>query len=741
MAQPGSGQSFLSGMSLKTLPRDMFSGSVAAVVTIAYAVSFSALIFSGPLEAGLGFGFVALLIGAAITGLIVGLFTRLVPADAGPDTPAVAVMSVLALAVGQRFLANGDGELAVLHVLVAISLATMLTGLFLFALGALKAGQWLRFIPYPVIGGFLAASGWLLVAGGVDVIVKTPIAGIATLGGVVVDRWPQLATGIGMALAILALRRRVGTYILLPGAFFAGVIIVNLGLWLAAALGPPVDSAPWFLDASASRSVWWPASAIFDARIQWGVLVRQSVEIAAVCGVTAIALLLDISSLEMARSKAVDLDHELRVNGAANVVAAALGGIAGNLSMVGSLLISEAGAVSRLATLTASLVCTIAIFAGSWLLTAIPTPVLGGVLIYLGISILYHALIESAGQRSMADNVLAIAIAVTIVASGYLIGILLGVLGACVSFVLSYSRISVIRQHLSRANFSSNTDRSPDNMRLLSQDGEKIQILWLRGYIFFGTSNRLFEYMRRKFWGEDAPRVHFIILDFAQVPGFDSSAIFSLIKLRNACRDHDAVLVLSGLSDSLRGFLDNVGFFPPGDDRTVLCIAHRDDALQWCEDQLLDAHGTADPRDTEFRRWLAAQLGGARLADRVIAYLDRVEVKSGDLVVKQGSVSNSIELIASGRMVVSLKGSHGKATRLHQIDGQTIVGEMGFYRRAKRTASVIAEEDAVVYRLDRKSFDKMTRTDPEAATALNGFIIRMLSDRLDFAIREIAALQ
>jgi SulP family sulfate permease len=72
--------------------------------------------------------------------------------------------------------------------------------------------------------------------------------------------------------------------------------------------------------------------------------------------------------------------------------------------------------------------------------------------------------------------------------------------------------------------------------------------------------------------------------------------------------------------------------------------------------------------------------------------------------------------------------------------GYTVVGEMGFYRQVPRTASVIAEEPSVVYRLTREAFDRMQTQDPAAASVFHKLIIRLLSDRLEFANREIAAL-
>ena len=72
--------------------------------------------------------------------------------------------------------------------------------------------------------------------------------------------------------------------------------------------------------------------------------------------------------------------------------------------------------------------------------------------------------------------------------------------------------------------------------------------------------------------------------------------------------------------------------------------------------------------------------------------------------------------------------------------GHTVVGEMGFYRGVPRTANVIAEGPTVVYRLRQSAFDKMQEQDPGAAAALHKMIIRLLSDRLEFANREISAL-
>ena len=159
---------------VSTLGRDALAGVILAVVQIAYCISFAALIFQGALAAGFSLGLAAMIMGTAVTSVVIALTSTLSPANGGPDSPAVAVMSVLAGTVSASLAASGGSEQAIItNVLVAISVSTLFTGMLLYGIGALKLGQWLRFVPYPVIGGFLAASGLLLITGGMEVVTQT----------------------------------------------------------------------------------------------------------------------------------------------------------------------------------------------------------------------------------------------------------------------------------------------------------------------------------------------------------------------------------------------------------------------------------------------------------------------------------------------------------------------------------------------------------------------------------------
>ena len=120
--------------------------------------------------------------------------------------------------------------------------------------------------------------------------------------------------------------------------------------------------------------------------------------------------------------------------------------------------------------------------------------------------------------------------------------------------------------------------------------------------------------------------------------------------------------------------------------------------------------------------------------------MQRQELESGEFLFRQGEPSDSVVLQASGSVAITIIDEHGRPIRLRRMIGHTVVGEMGFYRGVPRTASVIAEGPTVIYRLTREAFDTMQAENPTAAAALHKLIIRLLSDRLEFANREISAL-
>ena len=715
------------------------AGAISAVVQIAYCISFAALIFTGDLAGGFSLGLAGLIMGTVVTCVVIAVTSTFSPVIGGPDSPAVAVMSVLAASIATALAAKGAStSTIIINVLVALSVSTLLTGILLYGVGALRMGQWLRFIPYPVIGGFLAASGILLITGGAEVVTQTDLTLSPSSWELLYSTpyGPQILIGALFAIAIPLLGRWIPAYLALPAAFFAFLIILDGSLF--GVVGDDAVRSAWFLPSLGELSLWWPANFVFGDQVDWGVIAESSAEIGSFCGVMAIALLLDVSSLEVARQKTADLDQEFRSNGLANLLASVLGGFGGSLSMNACVLLDELGATTRWAGAIVGLVSAFILFSGVDVGSIVPKAILGGMLAYLGAVIIFE-LWEAPAQSSWMEWALTGVMTLVIINFGYFMGVVLGVIGACLMFALSYSRIGVIRRHLTRQEFSSDVERSPEQSRLLREEGKRVHVFWLSGFIFFGSSNGLFERIKQAIEAQREKPVAYVVLDFSAVPGLDTSAVLSLVKLRNYCEEHDVTLGFSGLSESMRVSFERAGFF--GTTRPHQVFGSRNEAIEWCEDMLLMHHEVGAASTHSFESWLTEEFGGTAEMSRISNYFQRHELEVGEALYRQGEPADSIGILASGGLLVTGTDEQGHSIRLRRMVGHTIVGEMGFYRKIARSATVVAEEASVVYQLSREAFDRMHARDPQAAAALHQLIIRLLSDRLEFANRETAALQ
>jgi SulP family sulfate permease len=141
------------------LSRDVFAGLIASTISVAYGLSFAALIFAPPLTPWIAYGIAATFLTTAISAAFVAARSSLPFAIAGPDGATVAVTATLVVALLGRLSAEGVPDDLLAPVMIVMGLSAALTVLLFFGLGVARAGGAIRFIPYPVIGGFLGATG------------------------------------------------------------------------------------------------------------------------------------------------------------------------------------------------------------------------------------------------------------------------------------------------------------------------------------------------------------------------------------------------------------------------------------------------------------------------------------------------------------------------------------------------------------------------------------------------------
>ncbi len=719
--------------------KDIVSGVVTSIVIVATTLSYSALIFSGSLadtlSLGIGFG----LISAGLTAIVFAAASGLPFAIAGPDSKPVAVLASLAAFVGNDLMRQGRVDEVGPTVLAALIAGTLIVGITSYVLGALKLGRWIRFIPFPVIGGFMAASGWLLASGGVRVLTHEPLS-LRLLSDLASGHHlAQLSVGVAFALALRSVQR-INHPLAFPGLLIAGTAAILFGLAAAGVSAPEARETGWLLSLHSSASLPGPWLLGSLSKIDTHALLGSSGEYAALIIVTAATLLLGIMAIEVETKIDVDLDHELKLNGLANMFVGLGGGMLGTLSVSRTLFSYRMGARGRASGMLAGAICLLPLVFGHSALGFVPVPILGGLLLQLGADMLDEWLIKGWSKMQRADYVQLVAIFLAIAWLDFVAGVGVGIIAACITFAVNTSRIRLVKLGTDRSSFASRVDRPLYQAEELVRHGENIQIMWLHGFIFFGSAHRLLMQIKAVLATHEGA-CRSLILDFRQVLGIDSSAVMSLMKLRHFAEREGFTLVLSDVPPNVERSLRKGGILSRTHDPVCCAFVNLDSALEWCEDNLLAHSANREEEMRSAEEWLTAELGAPHLFRRLMPHLSVIELQPGDFIFTQGQAGDSLYLLASGRVTILFRASEGQEVRLRSMLGHTLLGEMGLYRVMPRGASVRVDEPTVVFRLSQATIDQLEREDPALAHAFHKFVIRTLASRLDFANREVASLQ
>jgi SulP family sulfate permease len=106
---------------------------------------------------------------------------------------------------------SAPGQAVFATVLTAIAVTSLIMATILLIMGRFKAGGFVRYIPYPVVGGFLAGTGSLLAQGGLSLMMDIPLS-FANLPRLLIpERLNGLAAGSDLQVALYVVLRRTNT--------------------------------------------------------------------------------------------------------------------------------------------------------------------------------------------------------------------------------------------------------------------------------------------------------------------------------------------------------------------------------------------------------------------------------------------------------------------------------------------------------------------------------------------------
>ncbi len=720
---------------LRAALKDVLGGAAASVLTVTFGLSYALLIFAGPIAPYLSYGVAITFVSSAVLATVIAVGSSLPFAISGPDSSTAAMTGILAASMVERIIAVDPSAPLLSPVLITIAIATILTGVVLCGFGMTRMGRAIRYVPYPVVGGFLGATGCLIIIGAVRIITDQRLQ-FATL-----ERFEdaltlsKLAAACIMAVILYLTWHRSRSSFALPAILIGGVVAAQLMFWFAGISPFEAQARGWTFQPPPSIDFMLPWSGDGLRSYPWRILLDLAGDVVAVIFVTASSTLFNTTAIEVASHREANLEQELNATGVANIISGALGGYPGCVSVSRSMLNLNSGGTGPLAGITTSAISLLMLLFAPALLGYIPKFVLGGLLLYLGADALHKWIVQSRRRLSIIEYVSLLVIIVMIVQWGVIAGILLGVVIGCATFALSASRINSIKYSFDGSEYRSSLDRSREAQAVLAAHGSRILGLNLQSYLFFGSANRLYQHVKALL--ERHPECRFLVFDFKLVTGIDSSAAYSFAQIKQSAQERGVKLVLVHLPSAAEKALRSSEFITD----EVIIMPELDHALEWCENEIIAQYQGHGEEEASLRGWFTQMIGSAAEAAELIRRCERLEVKAGETIVKAGDMADSMHFILDGRVGVMIPTGDGRMTRVRSLGRYTTIGEMGLVLRAPRNATIQAEVDSVLYVLNTQQFESLKADNPILGQKLLTFFISVMAERLTFANRLIGVLR
>lgn len=729
----------MSALITKAARSDIGAGIAIALLSLTYALSYGALLFTSPLLLPfIGYSISAALVTTVVTGLVIAYMSGIKFSIAGPDSNSVAVMASLFFLVAQSLNESGlDGEALALATLTIMTAITLLTALTMFLLGHFQIGNFIRFVPVSVAGGFLAAAGCLMVSGaiflatGIDPMNPSAFTGVSAL---------QLIKFLSVCV-LAVIYWYVSTYVknslALPIAIFASIFAAHAVFALQGLSIADAQELGLLLEVAGETKLFAPVTQSVLSPLTLEAFVSFLPEAIAVIVVTGLAVLLIIAGIELERNFDSNLNHELKTHGYAIGLSGLLGGFIGLVSLSRSLLNAEKKSRFPIAAALTAVLCIGVFWVGSDAIALLPQISLAGMVLFLGMQIALRWMVTTYKTLDRVEYAMILVIAVTTLYSGFIFGLGLGVVAGCILFAARASIVSIVRTQMSGEAYRSRIVRSRDEEEFLDDVHKTIRIYELQGFLFFGTAHNFYTLIKEQLENKDDDIGH-IILSFRHVSGIDASAEQILTKIFYAADQRDCTVSTIELPKRDQIRLARMLNRSPAliDDQNYAAIY---DAMEAIEESML--------REREFEMlsslqvWMDSRFESNEAANQLFNVLEKRVFESDETICRQDEQADEVFFLDTGRIDVVSHDVPGQPFRIYSYMRHTMLGEMGFVRNGTRSADLIARGKTTVYVLSRKTYNKLERAQDPAIDALLQLIAVTLSDRIISANRTIAELQ
>jgi len=685
------------------LPRlskaELWGGASASAVILPQAIAYGAALFVP-------------VYGDPALGALLGLFTvvvfNLIGGIAGASHGVVygPTGTTFAMLIGTITLLSAE-HASQLQVLGAFSMVMILAGLTQYLIGLSGGGQLIKFLPYPVVYGFIMASALLMLL--VQVRVVLPSVDLDILG---LWQWLPLFTTF-ITILFMHLVNRFTLPLPTP---LLGLIVGSVCFNLLAMYAPHVPQS-WMLGKLAGLdSIEFHLSWSVLGSLNWNVIISSALALAVLASLDSLltASLADGYSGERHKPK-----KELMAEGLGQMVSGMFGGMAG-AGATGATMSSLENGGGRYAAIYTGIIILISIFFLRNIGTVIPVSALVGIIIYVAVRRLVNRewWLWLRYRQTRFDAITSILVIAAALIYDMMVAIGAGMMMAVFHFLRAQVQASIVNRRVTVAEHPS-LRHMPDNTReFIQQNGERIVLYELCGDLFFGTADRLQNILRK-----DLRHGVWMILELGRVRHIDLTIMNSLEKFAEKLKLRGGELILANVEDLPSLIIEDDGRkhirFDSG--IRIDCYADEDEALEYAEDALLKESNKTllfPYQGIELDRIeLYRYLQEAEIAI-LFQYLDYDYGSKGEVIIESGDRGDSLYMVLRGEITALLPFGQNQYKRLAKFGPGSFFGEIAFLNPGPRSARILVTHDADFLILSRTNFNILHEQYPSISAGL-----------------------
>ncbi|MBI2602489.1 MAG: SLC26A/SulP transporter family protein [Deltaproteobacteria bacterium] len=722
---------------------DVWGSLAAMLVALPSSIAFGVLVFSvmDPSMAGQGalFG----LLGAASLGLIAPIIGGTPGLITAPCAPSAAILAGLVLE-----LVNNGIEASRIPGLLALT--ALLSALLQVAYGLLKGGRFIKYIPYPVVNGYLSGVGLIIAIGQLPKLLGLSKE-FGLFQGLIspnIWRWPGVVVGLTTIFAMIfapRITKKVPAAIIGLSCGIAMYFLIGLAVpELLSMENNPLVIGPISATGSFFDSVAMQFRGLFDVRIEDLRLVGYSA--------LALSVLLSIDTLKTCvvldalRKGRHNSNRELFGQGIGNLAAFSSGGMPGAGTMGPTLVNVTSGAITSRAGTLEGIFVILAILGLSPLIAWVPIGALAGILLVVAFRMFDWAsfkLLKHADTRF--DFAVIAAVVIVAVSVGLIAASATGVALAILLFIRDQIRSSVLRRRVTLKEVSSKAHRLEAERDILTKHGDLAAVYDLQGNLFFGTTDQLFTELEK-----DLLKYRWVLLDMRRVQSMDYTAVNLFRQMKSRLAEHKGNLLLCGMPSGLskrqniQQYLEQVGLIGKGS-QDIRVFETRDEGIEWMENRILESAGWSAPDVKQLPLEMHEIELLESMDEAVLGTLCKcahsLSVPAGNPVFKRGDEGDEIYFIRSGSVRILLPLEKGKIHHLATFSRGDFFGEMAFLDRGVRSADAIAKTDCELYKLSRDEFNVHARANAVLGVRVFSRLAHAVSLRLRQADGELRVLE